>query len=205
MPVSRLTRAGSAILLVAALAGCGDVDPPEPPSAVASATPPAPGTPSVSLAEPGEDLLDRVRNGVVVRGASSKISWRWPQECYVSLKAQSARCDDDGTAYHLVIGAKPGLGLADSLADYREVAEEDSTLEETTLSVGGRDFTVLTDDGGGGEGDTAILSFLHQPQGSPDTFAVVLVTQAPLVDLAPDRVDELYQLLGSVEIEAPQR
>ncbi len=93
------------------------------------------------------------------------------------------------------------MDLADSELDYRELAEEDSTVQQTTVDVAGRTFTVLADDGGGAEGDTGIMTFLHQPEGSPDTFAVVLLTEAPVTDLPSTRVGELYQVLGSLELE----
>ncbi|MCB5991531.1 hypothetical protein [Janibacter melonis] len=200
------TRAATALAAVALLAGCGggdaqDAGSSQSPASSSSSAIPAPGSPTVPLDAPGDDRLDEARSDVTLEGAASSISWRLPADCYEATKPSSARCDDDGTAFQLVVGGKPGMDLVDSELDYRELAEEDSTVQQTTVDVAGRTFTVLVDDGGGAEGDTGIMTFLHQPEGSPDTFAVVLLTEAPVTDLPSTRVDELYQVLGSLELE----
>ncbi|MEX1907796.1 hypothetical protein L6241_05740 [Janibacter sp. Y6] len=200
------TRAATALAAVALLAGCGggdaqDAGSSQPPASSSSSAIPAPGSPTVPLDAPGDDRLDEARSDVTLEGAASSISWRLPADCYEATKPSSARCDDDGTAFQIVVGGKPGMDLVESELDYRELAEEDSTVQQTTVDVAERTFTVLVDDGGGAEGDTGIMTFFHQPEGSPDTFAVVLLTEAPVSDLPSTRVDELYQVLGSLELE----
>lgn len=200
------TRAATALAAVALLAGCGggdaqDAGSSQPPASSSSSAIPAPGSPTVPLDAPGDDRLDEARSDVTLEGAASSVSWRLPADCYEATKPSSARCDDDGTTFQIVVGGKPGMDLVESELDYRELAEEDSTVQQTTVDVAGRTFTVLVDDGGGAEGDTGIMTFLHQPEGSPDTFAVVLLTEAPVTDLPSTRVDELYQVLGSLELE----
>ena len=200
-------------LLVGGVSACGE-ESAEPGSASssggsssASPSPSASSTngegmakPSVDLADPGENLLDEPRNGVVLEGSATHISWRWPAECYESSRAQTAECEQGDASFALIVGGKPGLALAEAVDAEVERAEAgQGETDQGEVTVAGRGFTAVTYDAGANE--TSVTTFLHQPDGSPDTFAVVFPTEVPPGEVPQQRVDEVYQLLGSLEFE----
>ena len=184
------------------LAGCGESASESGPTSrdpsSKSASAAAAGNPSVDLASPGDDLLDNARRGVVLTGTETNVSWRLPEDCYESLDSQQAACDADGGTYELVVGGKPGVDVATAAEEQlARTAQDGQSAEPRKITVGGRDFTVIEYGGNGG----SVTTFLHQPPRVDATYAVIFTAPDRLADVPQERLDEVYQMLGSLEFE----
>lgn len=156
----------------------------------------APGSPSVNPSDPGDDLLGKARSGVVLKGSDTEVSWRFPSDCYQRSGAQMADCEQGEEVYSLVVGGKPG-GVDAVISELRDRTQDvDGKASESEVTVAGRDFTVLafTSELAGTQ-----MAFAHQPEGSDLTYGVTFMSTAQKPDQR--RVDEVYQMLGSLEFE----
>lgn len=193
------TMSGAALSALVLLAGCGEsggsADERAPASPSSSA---APKEPLADVADPGDDLLDNARRGVVLTGTDTNVSWRLPEDCYESLDSQQAACDADGGTYELVVGGKPGVDVATAAEEQlARTAQDGRSTEPQKLTVGGRDFTVI--EYGGDTG--SVTTFLHQPPRVDATYAVIFTAPDRLAAVPQERLDEVYQMLGSLEFE----
>lgn len=186
---ARLAAAGAALVLVGGLAGCG--------GGSDEGTGDGSDSPSEASvgAEVGDDLLARPRQGVVLEGTDSEVSWRFPAS-YEASGPQQADSKDGSTAFRLFVGGKPDADLADETESLRTqlVPGAEADVEEET--VGENDITFLT---AGTETESARVA-LFQPEGADTTYAVFLRAGVPVDELPDERLEELRQMVGSIEL-----
>lgn len=197
--VADVLRWAGAAAAVTLLAGCGANNPSTgdeattPPSTEGNAV-----GPLTDVADPGDDLLDNARRGVVLTGTDTDVSWRLPEDCYESLDSQQAACDADGGTYELVVGGKPGVDVATAAEEQlARTAQDGQSTEPRKITLGGRDFTVIEYGGNGG----SVTTFLHRPPRVDATYAVIFTAPDRLADVPQERLDEVYQMLGALEFE----
>ncbi|ROR91945.1 hypothetical protein [Nocardioides aurantiacus] len=201
MHTRRLTTAACGLALLAALGACGSgSDEPSGSGGATSSSEPSEsssGSDAVAtedLADPGEDLLDGPRLGVVFEGTDQRLTWRFP-ESYESETAQQATSGEGAETYEMTIGFKAGTTAQ---AEGESVTEgmEGATVEEVQV----RDKTMVTtaaDTDGG-----SLRTFFWTPEGSDTTYAVLFYAIGTSVtDTPAERLDELYQTIGSLAVD----
>lgn len=195
MTLCRTAAAATGALALALTSACGggseDDSSGSDASASASASPSAAGpTPTVDLADPGDDLLAAKRSSLTSQG--STVSWRFPKDCYKVVAPRQATCQEE--LLDLAVAAKPGQTAAEVAA---EDADFDGEVTTGRVSVAGRSFERVTVEGP----DIAGQFFYYRPQDGPAAFKIMFYSSA-LEDVAQERTDELYQMLGSLEFDS---
>lgn len=208
---ARQTRAVGAVLacmVALALAGCGQSEGgggsaedsgAATPSPSASTGVEADGAASVDPADPGEDLLDDVVRGVVIKGTDRNLKWKFPQTYEASDAQQASSQDEDGAKYDLAIGFKAGTDSrteGQALAD-RADADQEVTVDE--VEVGGKPIVTTATDSPSG----SLRTYFWSPEGVDGTYAVLLFAyDTTVADTPGERLDEVYQTVGSLDLEA---
>lgn len=151
------------------------------------------------LSDPGDDLLVPSRRGVVISGTDTEMSWQWPASFEVQ-DAQQATNDDGDATFTLTTGAKPDGTDPESEAESTAAQAGDGVESQVyEVTVGDREFWVATVDAG--EGSLSLRAFFHSPEGQQATYAVLLTSGAGLGEVPDERVDELHQMVASLELE----
>lgn len=181
------------------IGGCGESGS-DPAAGTASAT--ASEDAGVDLDSPGDDLLSDQRWGGDVPGDTVNGSWRFPESYEATgenVPNNEARSQDGDTDYRIVIGAYPGKDqVAESAAKLRAGAEEaGQTVELEKVSIGGREFTSVTQEDGGDSRRNLYIA----PDDGNSYFLVVLEAATSLDETPQSRLDEYYQTAASLEFE----
>lgn len=151
------------------------------------------------LSDPGDDLLVSSRRGVVISGTDTEMSWQWPASYDVQDAQQATNSDADAT-FTLTTGAKPdGTDPRTEAESTVADAEEGVETQVDEVVVADREFWVATVDAG--EGSLSLRAFFFSPRGQQATYAVLLTSEAGLADTPEERVDELHQMVASLEFE----
>lgn len=187
---TRAAALASAMLLGTVLAGCGSGDAAEPGGSRAEASPSA-------AAEVGDDLLARPRQGVVLEGTDSEVSWRFPAS-YDATGPQRAESREGDALLTTSVGAEQGADLAEETEALRTGLVPGTEADVEEESVGDKDVTYLTV----GTDDETLRIALFQPEGADTTYALFLRAALPLDEVPDERLEELRQMVGSVEVEA---
>ncbi|GAB3992215.1 hypothetical protein [Nocardioides marmoraquaticus] len=180
----------SALVLATTLAGCGNGDATEPGGSQTEASPSAD-------VEVDDDLLARPRQGVVLAGTDSEVSWRFPAS-YDATGPQRAESREGDALLTTSVGAKQGADLAEEIESLRTGLVPGTEADVEEESVGGKDVTFLTV----GTDDETLRIALFQPEVADTTYAVFLRAALPLAEVPDERLEELRQMVGSVEVEA---
>ncbi|KQT89564.1 hypothetical protein ASG49_17720 [Marmoricola sp. Leaf446] len=159
----------------------------------------ADGAASVDPADPGEDLLDDVVRGVVIKGTDRNLTWKFPETYETSDAQQASSQDEDGAKYDLAIGFKAGTDSrteGQALAD-RADADQEVTVDE--VEVGGKPIVTTATDSTSG----SLRTYFWSPDGVDGTYAVLLFAyDTTVADTPGERLDEVYQTVGSLDLEA---
>ncbi len=197
----RLTRAATAaaaVALATGLAACGSSGGEEDAGASGSAS----ASPSASsdAADPGDDLLQRPRVGLVFKGSGTSASWRFPEAYETPEGPQKGVLSQDGVAYLIAAGYKSDATRQDAVAALEQ--EADTTAGAGDLEVGeetvaGNTFStaVLSD------ADSSLRAYYFTPEGGSDSYQLIFQAAQPLDEVPAERLEEFQQFLGSFELE----
>jgi hypothetical protein len=150
-------------------------------------------------ADPGDDLLGRIRLGMKFAGTPLKASWKFPTS-YEPAAGDNTRAYTADDHYRITIQAGPGDQdrAAAAMANAQSQAEakgQQTSLD--TVSVKAREFAVLVQD----TPDGGIITYAHSPDGGPKFYIIQFATDIPLADVPQKQLDGFLQTLGSLEFE----
>lgn len=206
-PLSRAAVAAAAVALAAGLAACGSSGS----EADAGASDAAGASPSASddagasggagdAAEPGDDLLQRPRVGLVFKGSGTNASWRFPEAYETPEGPQKAVLSQDGVGYLIATGYKADATAQEAVAALEQEAattEGAGDLEVGEETVAGTTFStaVLSDE------DSSLRAYYVTPEGGSDSYQLIFQASQPLDEVPAERLEEFQQFLGSFELE----
>ena len=151
------------------------------------------------VADPGEDLLGRVRVGKLFPGAVLKSSWKFPAS-YERDGLETTKAYTADEHFRISIQAGTGDQAAAAAAMTSAQSQAEAKGQETslhTVTVKGREFAVLVQD----TPEAGILTYAHAPEGDEKFYIVQLATTMKLADVPQDQLDAFVQTLGSLEFE----
>lgn len=204
----RLAATAALVALLVGASACGGSDTDD---ATADESPGATAAPEDTstasdlpeqISDPGDDLLASPPQAAVFEGTDAELTWRLPAsyEAEDSSGRQATSSDGDVT-YSLTVGAKAGADRRAEADSYVSDSDGDVTSEVTELTVGETEMSVVTAD----TGDLGNRAFFFTPEGTETTYAVLFFSSTATADLLPERLperlEELYQLLGSLEVD----
>ena len=199
-PLSRAAAAAAAVALAAGLAACGSSGSEE--DADASASDSAGASPSASgdAADPGDDLLQRPRVGLVFKGSGTNASWRFPTTYETPEGPQKGVLTQDGVGYLIATGYKADATAQDAVAALQQEAattEGAGDLEVGEETVAGNTFStaVLSDE------DSSLRAYYFTPEGGSDSYQLIFQASQPLDEVPAERLEEFQQFLGSFELK----
>jgi hypothetical protein len=152
------------------------------------------------VADPGEELLGRIRVGKLFAGALLKSSWKFPTSYERDgLETTKAYTADDHFRISIQVGSGDQAAAAAAMEDGQRQAEaKGQKTSVDTVSVKGREFAVLVQDAP----KIGILTYAHAPEGDEKFYIVQLATDMNLADVPQDQLDAFVQTLGSLEFES---
>jgi hypothetical protein len=151
------------------------------------------------VADPGEDLLGRIRLGKLFASALLKSSWKFPKS-YETDTGETGRAYSKDEHFRITIQAGPGdqSAAADAMAGAQRQAEAKGQKASLhTVDVKNREFAVLVQD----TPEAGIITYAHAPEGDLAFYIVQLATDMNLADVPQEQFDAFLQTLGSLEFE----
>lgn len=151
------------------------------------------------VADPGEDLLGRIRLGKLFGGALLMSSWKFPKS-YEPAEGENARAYSTDEHFRISIQVVPGDQdqAAAAMEDGKRQAEEKGQKASFhTVTVKGREFAVLVQD----TPEAGILTYAHAPEGDSTFYIVQFAADTSLADVPQEQFDAFLQTVGSLEFE----
>jgi hypothetical protein len=151
------------------------------------------------VADPGEDLLGRIRLGKLFASALLKSSWKFPKS-YETDTGETGRAYSKDEHFRITVQAGPGdqAAAADAMAGAQRQAEAKGQKASLhTVDVKDREFAVLVQD----TPEAGIITYAHAPEGDSAFYIVQLATDMNLADVPQQELDAFLQTLGSLEFE----
>ena len=201
-----LASAASALVLLTALGACGSSEEESGSSGSGGSSSSEPsgeasggGTePTVDLADPGDDLLDGATRGVVLQGTSARLTWRFPESYEPQNAQQASASGDGGEKFDLSIGYKAGTTAAADGEAMKAQAEPGQEVTVDEVEIGDKKIVRTATESDSG----TLRTFLWTPDGADGTYAVLFLSYgAGLDDTPAERLDEVYQTVGSLALD----